>query len=803
MKSWIKHALLPGALLGTVVLLGGFLLVEERSRPIDPELQIQSASQARDVLLRDLQLHQLAQQPQPTPGELEGAQSALLLSARRWGDTLDQAVPLRGTPREEALEDLRQAIDYQYEQILGLHRKEERLYQLHEALRRDVRGLLVQLHPEQARALEGPLLDLVQGAEEADSLEGARVQLKLALHRLPEPRAWGREPGVLTYAGAAVQVEGLLQRSQALGQELELVARERSLLRRRPTRWAVKRLLHLQEARLEEAHAQAQSWRQLFYAMLGAVFLGLMLLGMRLAGFYGKQDRRLRQRAQALEDARQALGSVQRQKNALWEGAQQGFFWMNHQGELPRDPSPGALRWWGTPEPQSSAMDWLGQVDNSFARRLEDALQVWHDEGNPLDRLPMALHSQQRDWALSYTHVLHEGEEALILVSALEVTDTRRCRVLEERQGRMEAALRSLSQDRSALVAFYQEARALVEGLAGAGMADALSQRQRLYALEGEASFAGVEHLARLCKQMSRALYTEDRVLLRSERLALKEAWQQWESLAQAAISPAERWLEVPRDQAERVLKGLDQPDGPREAALALLRWTRTPVQDPLDRLAARVRHIAAERGMHLRVQIEAQADLYLETQLWAPFWGAALHVANNCLDHGLETAQERLSAGKSAEGRLVLSMSAVQDRLIFRVSDDGRGIDWRRVAELARIAGLPHGDRETLVEALFHDGLSTGGAEGYCAGLGLGLGSAREAAARLGGSLSVQSASGAGTDVLFSFPLSMALLPRLPEAPPRVAAPAPVLVSPALEPPRSRGATGDMAALRKSLDED
>jgi two-component system chemotaxis sensor kinase CheA len=543
---------------------------------------------------------------------------------------------------------------------------------------------------------------------------------------------------------------------------------------------------------------------------LGAVFLGLMLMGMRLAGLYGALERRLRQRSQALEDARKALGVVQHQKNALWEGAQQAFFWMNHQGELVRDPSPCAVHWWGQPAAESTALDWLGRVDASFARRLEDAIQTWPEEGNPLEHLPMALHSRQRDWSLAYSHVIEEGE-GLILVSALEVTEARRCRVLEERHLRQETALRSLSQDRATVVAFYQAAGELVEALSGTKMTDALSQRQQLYALEGEATFAGVDHLARLCKQMSRALYTEDRVLLRSERLALQEAWQQWEALARPSLSPAERWLEVPRDQAQALLEGLGSPEGVREAARALQRWTRTPAQEPLDRLAARVRHIAAERGMRIRVLVEAGADLYLETQRWAPFWGAALHVAHNCLDHGLETVQERLTLGKPAEGRLTLSMQAVQGRLILRIADDGRGVDWRRVAELARIAGLPHGDRETLVEALFHNGLSTGNGEGYCAGLGLGLGSAREVAADLGGALSVQSASGAGTDVLFSFPLSMALLPELPEvvarperserARPRATEPAPIRLSPALE--QSLKITGDMAALRKSLDED
>lgn len=360
---------------------------------------------------------------------------------------------------------------------------------------------------------------------------------------------------------------------------------------------------------------------------------------------------------------------------------------------------------------------------------------------------------------------------------------------LTERLARLEAALRVASEDKRALAVFLEASAPQVEALCAGGSLDAIAQRQQLCALGAEAAFFALTPLSALCQRLARALYTEDRLLVRGEREALRESWRQLSGTSAGLLEAHKRAVEVPRAELEALRARLNQPATWPDARAALHRWGLAPLRGPLEQLAARARERSRGRGHGLRVVVDAP-ELHIDLARWGPIWGALVHAVNNALDHGIERPELRLGAAKAPEGRLILAASVVQGRLLVRVSDDGRGVDWRRVAELAHIANLPHGDRDALAEALFHDGLSTGGRDGEAA-LGLGLGAAREACRALEGTVSLHSAAGAGTDVIFSFPVEVAL-PALASPP-----------SPPTPTQERKAGTQEMAAFLKHLDQD
>jgi chemotaxis protein histidine kinase CheA len=133
------------------------------------------------------------------------------------------------------------------------------------------------------------------------------------------------------------------------------------------------------------------------------------------------------------------------------------------------------------------------------------------------------------------------------------------------------------------------------------------------------------------------------------------------------------------------------------------------------------------------------------------------VHVLRNCIDHGLETPEERLALGKAVPAKVSLSTRLDGDRFIVEMSDDGRGIDWQAVAEKAHALGHPASTPGELTEALFLDGLSTRAEASEHSGRGVGLGAVRQACERLGGRVEVQSQPGAGTT--FRFVWSSAVL--------------------------------------------
>ena len=121
-----------------------------------------------------------------------------------------------------------------------------------------------------------------------------------------------------------------------------------------------------------------------------------------------------------------------------------------------------------------------------------------------------------------------------------------------------------------------------------------------------------------------------------------------------------------------------------------------------------------------------------------------------------METPEERRAAGKPEVGTIRLRTEVVGQRFVIEIADDGRGIQWQRVAASARKAGLPAATREDLFIALFKDGISTVEIANELSGRGIGLGATKAACEALGGSLRVDSTEGRGTRFELSWPLSI-----------------------------------------------
>ena len=197
------------------------------------------------------------------------------------------------------------------------------------------------------------------------------------------------------------------------------------------------------------------------------------------------------------------------------------------------------------------------------------------------------------------------------------------------------------------------------------------------------------------------------------------------------------------------------------------------PAYAPLARMLAKLRlEPAAKRlatlaeqaqGIAQRLKkqplvVEVQGhDVRFDAASWAPFWGSFVHVLRNAIDHGLESSEARQAAGKDRTARLRLSTAVQGDELVVEMADDGRGIDWDRIALIAAQKGVPHGSREELIEAIFYDGITTSSQVNDLSGRGVGMGAVRAACEARGGTVTVHSEPGAGTRVCFRFPSAAA----------------------------------------------
>lgn len=185
------------------------------------------------------------------------------------------------------------------------------------------------------------------------------------------------------------------------------------------------------------------------------------------------------------------------------------------------------------------------------------------------------------------------------------------------------------------------------------------------------------------------------------------------------------------------------------------------PIGSVFSRVPRILRELTASTGKHVRLEVSGEAtelDKTVIERLGEPL----THLIRNAVDHGIETAQERLAAGKNAEGTLRLSAEHRSGRILIRIADDGRGIDRARVLGKAIEKGLVAPDAqlssEEIDNLIFAPGFSTAQTVSNISGRGVGMDVVRQNVKDLGGRITIESEDGKGTSFTLTLPLTLAI---------------------------------------------
>lgn len=186
------------------------------------------------------------------------------------------------------------------------------------------------------------------------------------------------------------------------------------------------------------------------------------------------------------------------------------------------------------------------------------------------------------------------------------------------------------------------------------------------------------------------------------------------------------------------------------------------PVKSLFQRMSRIVREASAavEKDVRLVTTGEAtEVDKTVIERLADPL----THMIRNAVDHGLETKEVRLAAGKPAQGIVNLSAAHRSGRVVIEIADDGAGIDRPKVLQLAINKGLIPPD-STLTDTeidnlLFLPGFSTAATVSNLSGRGVGMDVVRTSIQALGGRITTTSLPGQGTTFSISLPLTLAVL--------------------------------------------
>jgi two-component system chemotaxis sensor kinase CheA len=217
-----------------------------------------------------------------------------------------------------------------------------------------------------------------------------------------------------------------------------------------------------------------------------------------------------------------------------------------------------------------------------------------------------------------------------------------------------------------------------------------------------------------------------------------------------ALVAPSQRLNLITSELQESVMKTRMQPIGNI--------WSKFP---------RTVRDVATACGKQIRIEMEGK-DTELDKTIIEAIKDPLTHIVRNSADHGIESPERRIAAGKPPEGRLLLRAYHEGGQVNIEISDDGAGLDSEKIRKKALEKGLLAAEQAArlsereAVNLIFLPGFSTAEKVTNVSGRGVGMDVVKTNIEKIGGTVDIQSKAGAGTTVRMKIPLTLAIIPAL-----------------------------------------
>ncbi|HXD39224.1 MAG TPA: chemotaxis protein CheA [Ramlibacter sp.] len=198
-----------------------------------------------------------------------------------------------------------------------------------------------------------------------------------------------------------------------------------------------------------------------------------------------------------------------------------------------------------------------------------------------------------------------------------------------------------------------------------------------------------------------------------------------------------------------------------RNLQQAVLAIRMVPISDVFARFPRLVRELSSRLGKQVELTTSGETT-ELDRGLIEKISDPLTHLVRNSVDHGLETPEERVAAGKPPTGTVSLAASQRGGKVVIEVSDDGRGLDRELILARAAQRGRPlpadASDAEVW-QLLFEAGFSTAQEVTDVSGRGVGMDVVRRNMLSLGGTVEIASRKGQGLKVTMTVPLTLAIV--------------------------------------------
>lgn len=187
----------------------------------------------------------------------------------------------------------------------------------------------------------------------------------------------------------------------------------------------------------------------------------------------------------------------------------------------------------------------------------------------------------------------------------------------------------------------------------------------------------------------------------------------------------------------------------------------------PLDRVFSRlprmVRDLSTELNKDINFTIKGQ-ETELDRTVIDELGDSIIHLLRNAVDHGVETREERLEAGKNPVGNVTVTAYQEGNKAVIKVEDDGKGLDINRIKQKAIQKGIDIGGMsdKDIVNLIFLEGFSTSDKVTDVSGRGVGMDVVRTKVNSIGGSIDIKTKKNEGTTFTIHLPLTLSIIQAL-----------------------------------------
>jgi two-component system chemotaxis sensor kinase CheA len=204
-----------------------------------------------------------------------------------------------------------------------------------------------------------------------------------------------------------------------------------------------------------------------------------------------------------------------------------------------------------------------------------------------------------------------------------------------------------------------------------------------------------------------------------------------------------------------------------KEIQASVLGIRMVPVKTIFSKFPRMLRDLAKASGKKIDLQMAGE-DTEIDKSIIEELGDPMIHLIRNSADHGIESPEARVKAGKSEVGTVILRARHEGDSVIVEIEDDGKGIDPAVIRAKAVEKGLMTQDRadampdDEVVELIFAPGFSTAAKVTDISGRGVGMDVVRSNVRKLNGRVGVRSTVGKGSIFTIKLPLTLAIIDAL-----------------------------------------